>query len=295
LKPGEAVRNIDFAELDGQELINAVADLYGSTRIVAMFSGGHDSLCSMHLASGVPGFIHACHINTGIGIEQTREFARRTCAHERIRFVEYKAADYIGGDGQPAPQCYRDFVMSWGFPGPAQHSRLYQRLKERPIRHMIRDLERDSTDRVLLITGVRQEESARRMRHVHRVQEWEGTKIWVAPIWNWSKAKVNGYIQEHGLPRNEVSDNLHFSGECLCGAYAHAGELDEIGFFYPDAAEELRELQREAGFPWGWEDSPPAWYKRVQDGEKLLPGMDDHMMMCSSCTARHENVSSTDD
>lgn len=31
----------------------------------------------------------------------------------------------------------------------------------------------------------------------------------------------------------------HMSGECLCGAFAKPGELDEIRFWYPAMADEL--------------------------------------------------------
>ena len=47
--------------------------------IYGMFSGGHDSLCAAALASLHPLFAGAIHINTGIGIEETREFVRDTC------------------------------------------------------------------------------------------------------------------------------------------------------------------------------------------------------------------------
>lgn len=56
---------------------------------------------------------------------------------------------------------------------------------------------------------------------------------------------------------NEVTDFLHMSGECLCGAYAHPGELQEIEMWYPAVAAEIRALEKEAaerGIPqctWG--------------------------------------------
>ena len=47
--------------------------------VFAMFSGGHDSVCAAHVASQRPEFSGCVHINTGIGIEKTREFVRLTC------------------------------------------------------------------------------------------------------------------------------------------------------------------------------------------------------------------------
>ena len=78
------------------------------------------------------------------------------------------------------------------------------------------------------------------------------------------------YMENHQLPRNPVKDILGMSGECLCGAYAKEGELDRIRKHYPDVANRIEALENEviaAGFPWGWEDSVPAWYtkKKLMD------------------------------
>ncbi|MFE3583727.1 hypothetical protein [Streptomyces vinaceus] len=68
------------------------------------------------------------------------------------------------------------------------------------------------------------------------------------------------------------------SGECLCGAYAKPGELDEIEFFYPETAAKLRALEEqasEAGIPackWG--------QKAPGDGSTSAAGR-----LCSSCVA----------
>jgi hypothetical protein len=68
------------------------------------------------------------------------------------------------------------------------------------------------------------------------------------------------------VPRNPASDLIHMSGECLCGAFAHPGELDEIGEWYPDVVAEIRALEAEAraaGIPepfcrWGHGEGKPS-------------------------------------
>ena len=275
------------AHLAGHALIDWACNKWSVSHVVGLFSGGHDSLVATHLASLHPAFSFACHINTGIGVEQTRQFVRDTCAAWGVELREYRAEDYIGADGEPSPQRYTDFVLEHGFPGPAQHHRMYQRLKERPLRHMIRDLNRKRGEKVLLVTGVRADESVRRTAHVDQVQIWEGTKLWVAPIWNMTKRDTNNYIKRHGLQRNPVVDALHMSGECLCGAYAHRGEFDELAFWYPDAANEIRLIENEAakrGMPWRWEDKPPKWHTAKGYGQMLLL---DAGMLCSTCTHNH--------
>lgn len=49
---------------------------YEPSAVYGLFSGGHDSLCSTHIASTMPNFKGVVHANTGIGIEETREFVR---------------------------------------------------------------------------------------------------------------------------------------------------------------------------------------------------------------------------
>ena len=219
------------------------------------------------------------HLNTGIGIEQTRDFVRDTTKSWGVELREYKASEYIQADGKPAPQKYSEMVMEYGFPGPAMHTKMYIRLKERPLRKAIRDLDRDRKDKTLLVTGVRSEESIRRTAHVEPVQIWEGTKIWAAPIWDFTKNDVEDYIDEYGLERNLVVANMHMSGECLCGAFAKPDEIEEIRFWYPETAAYIERLQDEAetaGVPAVWGVSPPK--KAKVEEPSVAEGL-----LCSSC------------
>ena len=295
-KKQKRIKSVDVPpELSGHDLIDWACNEWDVSHVVGLFSGGHDSLTATHLASRHPRFSFACHINTGIGVEETREFVRETCRDWGIELREYRAEDYIGGDGQPCPQRYTDFVFKYGFPGPGQHHRMYQRLKERPLRNMIRDLDRKRGQKVLLITGVRADESIRRTAHVDQAQIWEGTKVWVAPVWDMTKQDTNAYVKDNNLTRNPVVDAIHMSGECLCGAYAHKGELDELAFWYPETAKEIRIIEDEAarlGMPWRWEDGPPKWHAAKADGQLLLL---DEGMLCSTCTVRHNERTTEDE
>ena len=266
------------------ELINQINPRY----VIALFSGGHDSTVATHVASRHPRFSFACHLDTGIGIEKTRDFVRKTCNSWGIELKVYRASEYVRADGKPDPQIYEELVKEYGFPGPAHHTKMYNRLKERPLRMMLRELDRKRSDKVVLVSGIRKYESKRRMRHVVKpLQVWEGTKIWVAPIWELDKVDVGQYMQDHGLQRNEVVDALHKSGECLCGAFAKHGELSEIEFWYPKVAEEIRTLEQEVkkcGFVWGWEKKPPKWWGSKKAGQQFLPGFES--IMCASCRLR---------
>jgi 3'-phosphoadenosine 5'-phosphosulfate sulfotransferase (PAPS reductase)/FAD synthetase len=273
-----------MAEINSMDILSEAIEKYSPRHIIALFSGGHDSLVSTHyVLQRYPDAIVA-HINTGIGIEETRIFVRQTVDDWNKELIEVHAIEYRQRCGKPDPQIYEDIVLEHGFPGPAQHSTFYRRLKERPIRALIRDLERKSKDRVLLVTGVRKSESKRRMGTVEPIQEWpkEATKVWVAPITYWSIKDIFDYIREYNLPRNQVSDLLHGSKECLCGAYAHPGELDEIELWYPEMAKYIKGLQKrvkKAGKHWEWGKAPP---KKISKDQLILPSFNENIL-CSGC------------
>jgi len=267
----------EIGEPNGLELIDKAIALFQPTHIFALFSGGHDSLCATHLASQHPEFSGAVHINTGIGVPQTREFVKQTCDDQGWKLIEYKATDQ--------GQRYEDMVLEFGFPGPFHHRKMFNRLKERCLRQLIRDHKEKHRDKIMLISGCRSQESERRMGTTEAIQE-DGVRIWCAVIHDWSKENCNQYIKENGLRQNPVVLKINKSGECLCGAFARSGELDQLKEHFPKVAERIQGIEsrvRAAGFPWGWEDGPPAWWKDRHNQKLLWDEMKNPPPLCWSC------------
>lgn len=268
---------------------NAIHQHEPST-IVGAFSGGHDSLVACHVTSQHPQFDGILHVNTGIGVDETRQYVRRVCDYFGWDLYEYKAKEYVRGDGEPDPQRYEDLVKERGFPGPAMHWKMYHRLKLRPISQFVREHKDGHLDRVMMCSGRRRQESARRMKIEDRIER-DGAKVWCQPILDWSGTDCTDYIDNLLLPKNKVTELLCMSGECLCGAYAKDGELAEIEACFPETADRIKQLEDEVDFPWGWEDGPPDWWTDYKDGQEFLPGMapdDDVRPMCQSCEFKHE-------
>ncbi|MGV9850408.1 hypothetical protein ACWDWU_16805 [Streptomyces sp. NPDC003442] len=259
--------------------------------VVILFSGGNDSTTLAHLFKDRA--THAAHANTGIGIEQTRQYVRNTCATWGLPLIEK----------YPEPGAtYRDLILGqckahtgpnkgtvlWpgGFPGPASHWMMYQRLKERALEKVRADLVRNPfRERVIFLAGRRADESGRRKRLADKEPiERRGSTVWVSPLVGWTKMDLNAYRRVHpDVPCNEVSDLLHMSGECLCGAFAHSGELDEIAEWFPETAAEIRALEAEvlaSGV------APPercrwGWGADKERPSKVGP-------LCSACDSRFE-------
>lgn len=82
----------------------------------------------------------------------------------------------------------------------------------------------------------------------------------------WTELDLNTYRALHDVPRNPVADLIHMSGECLCGAFAKPGELDEIGYWFPETKAEIEALEvevraaghREAICKWGHGQGSPS-------------------------------------
>jgi 3'-phosphoadenosine 5'-phosphosulfate sulfotransferase (PAPS reductase)/FAD synthetase len=258
------------------------------SHIFALFSGGHDSLCSTHIASQLPGFSGVVHCNTGIGIEKTREFVRDTCEWFGWPLLEK----------HPDRFTYEDLLLGandyYGFPGgPKSHMRFYYYLKQRAIDAVVRDHKTGPKDRIGLVTGIRKAESERRtLGNFSEPAFREGAKLWLNPILNWTEADKNAYMESYDLPRNEVVDVLHRSGECLCGAFTAKGELRMIEIFYPEAAARIRQLETkvqaegkcgdrdEFRGPLSDVQSGCYWGRREREGN---PDQLDFLPMCVGC------------
>lgn len=226
---------------------------HGPVAVRVGFSGGRDSLAVTHwMMNNVPG-CEAFHCNTGIGIERTREYVRETCRAMGWPLHEIRAKEDCGQD-------YDELVRKHGFPGPDGHQMMYARLKERPIRELVRRAQGKRGDKVLLATGIRREESTRRMKYAGREVNHLGSQLWANPIYWWSAEQRDAYNREHGLPINPISADLGMSGECLCGAYSHRGEKALVRCVDPQTADRIDALEQEVlacGFTWGWEGRPP--------------------------------------
>ncbi len=270
---------------DANNVIRLAVEQHKPTHIFGLFSGGHDSLVACHLLSQFDNYKFnvrqpwsVVHINTGIGVRQTREFIRLVCDRFNWTLREYEP-----------PESYESLVVKYGFPGPGHHPKMYQRLKERCLCQIMRETrDRTGRNRVLFISGRRRTESVRRMANVidpiQRGPKPSGRAVWVNPIIDWTTKDRKAYMKKHGLPVNPVVQKLCMSGECLCGAFAQPGELDVIRGFYPDAAEEIDRISEKvkvAGKHYEWGTRPAA---RTKYSNRQLS-------LCFSCEAKYDGES----
>lgn len=215
--------------------------------VVLLFSGGNDSTTLADIFHGQSD--KALHCNTGIGVEQTRQFVRDTCESWSMPLIEL----------MPLPgRTYVDHVMEYGFPGPSTHGTVFWKLKNSQIRRCTKMLNPNPYKyRVVYLGGRRRQESTKRKTIPYSRRE--GSAVFIDPLADWTALDLNSYrLVNPGMPHNEVTDFLHKSGECLCGCFANEKELDEIKIWYPDVYTEIKELETAADLAgrvhcqWGW-------------------------------------------
>lgn len=229
-----------------------------------LFSGGGDSTVLLHLMKHrVDCTFHA---NTTIGVEETRQFVRDTTKGYGLDLFE-----------RTPPETYRELITTRGYPGPAMHWFYYGRLKERALDRIRAEIiTHPRRERVLYVAGRRRAESERRAD----IPLWQldGSAIWASPMANWTKLDCTTYIlmmrdTDDPVPVNEVAQLLHMSAECLCGAFASPGELDNLRMWYPHRAAEIDEHTAYLK-QIGWTEPFTTWGHGIQGSKMPAPPTD---------------------
>lgn len=218
--------------------------------VVGMFSGGADSTATIYAMRRH--LTHLVHADTGKCLSMTRAFARKTAAELGIPLIVPRAPREVDQ--------YDSMVLERGFPGPAMHNKMYNRLKERAWEEARRQLISSGwQQRIIQVAGRRRNESAVRanvpeMQRVHSV-------VWVSPMVLWTKMDLNTYRKMYSVPVNPVYELLHYSGECLCGANARKGEREWLFEWFADdpAVLELIDLERKLAGRADIEDVRKLW------------------------------------
>lgn len=273
-------RTLDAALEEARWIAAASFAEHAPRRTFVLFSGGDDSLVLLdvvrRLGLAPDGVVH---VNTGTGIKETTDFVRATCAGWALELHELHP-----------PESFEELFVERGIidglPGPGMHHIAYDRLKGRALRAFVQANKRPRPigwrDRVMFLTGIRADESRKRMGYTDTIVDRDGAAVWVNPLFTWTNDEVRAYRLGRALPRNPVAEHLHLSGECLCGSYASPGEREAIAFFFPAQEERFCAWEarcEELGRTYSkWGIKRPSTKRR-----KRSEGHDHPGRLCSSC------------
>jgi 3'-phosphoadenosine 5'-phosphosulfate sulfotransferase (PAPS reductase)/FAD synthetase len=258
--------------------------------VLALVSGGHDSLSAMAVVrrSSRVELSGIVHVNTGIGIPQTRTFVKERA--KTLGLDYYEVGVPCGEPGQVNEyrrlhEEYPALIRKYGFPGPGAHKYMYWNLKEKPLRRFLDE----RSDPITLVSGVRRGESDRRMEHVDEegISEYLGYTT-VSPLVDFTGLDVRRYRTALDLPMNPVKERLEMSRECLCGAFATRGELRMVRLFYPGVYRRILCLEAMVGAHTATDDGPKKTYgewghNRLKDREQAARQDDQQMLLCDAC------------
>ncbi len=258
--------------LDPDRLVAEAKTAHNPVGTVCLFSGGNDSAVLAHRCRHL--YERLVFIDTGTAIPGVREFVESFAVWLEVALEVYESGTafrrmVLGRNGKPP----------LGMPGPGQHNRTYNQLKERQLEALCRDVKCGVRGgKVLMLTGIRRDESQRRrFRAPHTTK---GAMAFCNPLIDWTGDDVRAYRAEYRLPQSDVAALIHRSGECNCGAYAAPGEREMLRALWPDWFERsIGALERECearGIPscrWG-------------EGFGVAP--DDVGALCSDCQLRLE-------
>jgi len=249
---------------------------------VALISGGMDSAVAAHVAIETGPADLLVYLDTGTGLDENREYIEGYADELGVQLWTLRT-----------PESYEKRVVDKGFPGPSRHSIMYRTLKERQIgRLATMSSGRGRSSDLHVWTGVRSDESERRMEHVE--PESDGPRwVWHAPIHDWSKADCRDYLDEHELPRNPLWDTLGRSGDCFCGCFGTPEEkldLRAAGCEYQ--AEWIEGLEQRVDLDAKQERETWAWgaLDENERARERAENDDAQMLLCSTCRADYPTV-----
>lgn len=285
MNESEIEQRVEAMTAEGLRITREAIEQYKPVAIMAAYSSGDDSIVSTHF--GVENF-SALVINAGTKIALSKSVCHLKAVCEKRKWtlqieeatpegpprtmlvrgkkVPFDQAVLPAGKWLDGATAYEEYCLNFGFPGRGkpQHARMYQRLKERPFRRILAQhgaAKAESRPKVLILSGIRGDESAIRAGYKRPSAPGNFGDVWVNPFYYRTASDFEAYRQEFGLPRNPVKAQCGISGECCCLTFGQVGERDIYRVIEPTFAEYTDDLERRVkanGFPWGYGESPPA-------------------------------------
>jgi len=217
---------------DTMKVIKKVADDWPRREFLCFFSGGKDSLVSTHLLHEViPEKCEVVFIDTTIGAYETQDYVKKVCDKFgwKLNIIRPK-------------RTYEELVAKWGFPHFVNYRWCMHHLQLNTIKEFVKG------KRAIQVTGVRKDESVRRLIAYRCVKEFSKDQLgnfMLAPLLRWTKHDVRGYIKKYELPSNPLAQIFHFSCDCFCMAYPSAPKLKKIRAHLPYIFAKLKNLEQE--------------------------------------------------
>lgn len=240
---------------------------------VALCSGGTDSVAATHWAMthGKAEEVVFLHTRTDppdaySAIDATIEWLRDWCAENGWPFRVVETTEN-----------FKEWVEEQGYPGPPLHWIAYNKLKDRPIDKLRKDVDGE----LHCWTGIRKHESEQRAEFDAEDDErGDGRWYWHRPLIDYTDDEIEAYLDEHDLEPAPVVQDLGRSADCWCGAFGDRTELIELeAIGFEEHAEWLRSIEAPDDAP----REQQEWAGYNWEKHDFAAADDRQMTLCSSC------------
>lgn len=254
--------------------------------VVAMVSGGDDSLCLFEVIKelGIP-IDYVIHGVTGTRIKETTDFVRELVLNSGDRYLEANAGD-----------AYMNYVLRKGFFGKGNdaHAISYHVLKAQPFRTAVsHNIRQNKPGRfVLFLNGVRVDESENRADKlgdkIFNLDPAMLKNVWVNLLHWWPTKYRDIYLQANPIKRSPVAILLGKSGECWCGTTQSLGAATEAAEYFPVWGKWWYNARREVlkRFPWDWGSNIHKGHHMEMNGQGNMFKEEPFMPMCVGCKSK---------
>lgn len=269
--------------MEPQQILNRAIHDWQPVAIVCAYSGGYDSLVTTHLAHtaldlhGLP--LSVWSIDTNLAADGWREYVAGVGASFGWQHTIH--------DNRRGFERFLVQVSRLGCPRSKEgHIWTYRRLKEMSFLKALKENKTARLDKVLVLSGVRQAESADRQKNATEVQRiGKSSLIFANPILYWSDEDLTRYRIENDLPYNPFYDTVGGSGDCQCN-WGNFITIDALKRYSPILAagnvKILDEISK-ANHGYGW-DGESRDQTKMFDKDTLDYGELTTPFLCSNCS-----------
>ena len=222
----------DSLSLKIQSSCKLVAKLVENYEPYVLFSGGRDSLVTLHLVKKVCETMDtqllAVYVDTTNSTPGNTEYVRKICKELKINLkVLYPKEDYFS------------LVKKWGFPTVTRRWCCYH-LKIEPLRRFFRKIQQPK----VIFDGIRKNESARRREFPIVGWHRHFKALNCHPIFDWKEEDVKKYIELNRLEENPLYKIFPRATECWCTAFKTVSQFKALKEHFPEFFQKFVELEK---------------------------------------------------
>lgn len=215
-----------------QDSIRLISDLIEDNVPYVLFSGGRDSLVTLHLVKRVSEAkrrdLTAVFVDTTNSTPGSREYVVKICKTLGVRLeIVYPKEDFFS------------LVKKWGFPTVTRRWCCYH-LKIEPLKRFFRKI---NTPKVVF-DGIRAEESSKRKQYPIIGWHKHFKCLNCHPIFHWTKNEVMTYIRINGLEENPLYKIFPRATDCWCTAFKTVSQFRRLKQNFPEFFQRFVELER---------------------------------------------------